>query len=69
MKQLNENYIAVIILIAAIVIIVGIGKTILNETIEAYNECVMEQCPMCENINNTICIDECDAMCYVIGSG
>lgn len=32
-------------------------------------KCGMEQCPMCENINNTICIDECDAMCYVIGSG
>ena len=58
MKQLNENYIAVIILIVAIVIIVGIGKTILNETIEAYNECGMEQCPMCENIK-----------CYVIGNG
>ena len=33
MKWLNENYIAVIILIVAIVIIVGIGKTILKKNL------------------------------------
>jgi len=57
---------SIILIIFGIILIIIIGKVIINNTLEAVDKCMIEKCN-CSSVNYTVCISRCNESCMAIG--